>query len=208
LISYIRGRVASTTATSAVIEVGGVGMLLHCTPSTLADLRIGEEARIATSMVVREDSMTLYGFATEDERDTFEVAQTASGVGPKVAQAMVAVLDPDQLRSAIAEENTAMLTKVPGIGKKGAQRIVLELKDRLGARAVPSAPATAESQIGTGPDWRPQVHSALVGLGWSSKDADSAVAAVVPLAAERVSAGGEPEVSELLRAALRTLSKT
>ncbi|MGH3425737.1 MAG: Holliday junction branch migration protein RuvA, partial [Nocardioidaceae bacterium] len=152
--------------------------------------------------------LTLYGFATDDERDTFELAQTASGVGPKVAQAIVAVLGPDELRGAVANEDLAVLTKVPGIGRKGAQRIVLELKDRLGpavgAGAATAAASAARHESG---DWRPQVHSALVGLGWSGREADKAVAAVVPVAAEQVEAGGEPDVSALLRAALRTLSK-
>lgn len=209
MIAYVKGPVANATLTSAVIEVGGVGMLIQCTPNTLASLRVGEEAQIATSMVVREDSMTLYGFATDDERDTFELAQTASGVGPKVAQAIVAVLGPDELRTAVAEENLAVLTKVPGIGKKGAQRIVLELKDRLGPVAAAQG-VVAGVQSGPAPgstDWRPQVHTALVGLGWSAREADKAVAAVVPTAAEQVEAGGDPDVSELLRTALRTLSK-
>ena len=144
MIAFVRGTVASTALDSAVLDVGGVGMLVQCTPGTLADLRHGEKAQVSTSLVVREDSMTLYGFADDDERDTFELAQTASGVGPKVAQAIIAVLGPEGLRRAVAEENLVALTKVPGIGRKGAQRIVLELKDRLGAAAaVSQASATA-----------------------------------------------------------------
>lgn len=205
MIAFVRGQVAAMTLDSAVVDVGGVGMRVQCTPGTLADLRLGQEAQVATSMVVREDSLTLYGFADDDERDTFELAQTASGVGPKVAQAIVAVLGPDQLRSAVAQEDLAVLTKVPGIGRKGAQRIVLELKDRLGPVAATvrgSAPA-----VSLGADWRPQVHSALVGLGWSSREADTAVAAVVPVAAQQVDAAGEHDVAALLRAALQTLSR-
>src|SRR5690625_7317592 len=97
-------------------------MAVSAPPNTLATLRIGEEASIATHLVVREDSLTLYGFATEDERDTFVILQTVSGVGPRLALAMVAVLNPDELRCAVSQEDRTTLTKVPGIGKKRAQR--------------------------------------------------------------------------------------
>ncbi|MBW9211651.1 Holliday junction branch migration protein RuvA [Mumia sp. zg.B21] len=208
MIAFVRGTVASTALDSAVLDVGGVGMLVQCTPGTLADLRHGEQAQVSTSLVVREDSMTLYGFAGDDERDTFELAQTASGVGPKVAQAIIAVLGPEGLRRAVAEENLVALTKVPGIGRKGAQRIVLELKDRLGAAAaVSQATATAPASTPADADWRPQVHAALVGLGWSTREAESAVAAVVTVATEQIEGTGAVDVSVLLRAALRTLSK-
>lgn len=132
MIAFVSGPVAALAPTSAVIEVGGVGMLVQCTPATLAGLRIGQEAKIATSLVVREDSLTLYGFADDDERQTFELLQTASGVGPRLAQAMIAVHSPDTLRVAVATGDEKTLTAVPGIGKKGAQKLLLELKDRLG----------------------------------------------------------------------------
>ncbi|KHL12823.1 Holliday junction DNA helicase RuvA [Mumia flava] len=213
MIAHVRGTVAATTLDSAVIDVGGVGMLVRCTPGTLAGLRDGREAQVSTSLVVREDSMTLYGFADDDERDTFELAQTASGVGPKVAQAIVAVLGADGLRRAVASEDVTALTKVPGIGRKGAQRIVLELKDRVAA-VVPGESASVAAG-GAGPvagggdaaDWRPQVHAALVGLGWSAREAESAVVAVVDVAAAQYESDGAADVSELLRAALRTLSR-
>jgi holliday junction DNA helicase RuvA len=197
MIAFVRGRVAGLTLSSAVLEVGGVGLEVMCTPGTLAHLRTGQEATLPTSMVVREDSLTLFGFADEDEKQTFELVQTASGVGPKLAQAMVACLSPDDLRRAVAADDVKTLTRVPGIGQKGAQRIILELKDRLGA-PVAGAPTTSGS--GDAP-WRGQVHQGLVGLGWSTKDADQAVDAVSP------EAGETPDVAALLRAALRTLSK-
>jgi Holliday junction DNA helicase RuvA len=200
MIAHVRGRVTDVALDSAVVEVGGVGLQVMCTPATLADLRLDTEATVATSMVVREDSLTLFGFADADERDLFELLQTASGVGPKVAQAMLAVLSPDQVRTAVAAEDTKTLTKVPGIGQKGAQRIVLELKDRIGAPTggrVPMPVATSSAV------WRDQVHQGLVGLGWSAKDADKAVEAVAPQAAD----AGDPDVGALLRAALRSLSK-
>lgn len=197
MIAFVRGEVAAVTLSSAVLEVGGVGLELMCTPGTLATLRTGQRATLPTSMVVREDSLTLFGFLDDDEKSTFELVQTASGVGPKLAQAMLAVLPPDTLRRAVASEDVATLTKVPGIGQKGAQRIILELRDRLGA------PAEVIRAGGPVPDapWRDQVQQGLVGLGWSTKEADKAVDAVAG------EAGDLPDVGALLRAALRTLSK-
>ncbi|CAM4107278.1 Holliday junction branch migration protein RuvA [Nocardiopsis rhodophaea] len=203
MIAFLSGRVAARSIETAVIEVGGVGMTVHCTPATLSALRVGESATVATSLVVREDSLTLYGFADDDERDVFERVQTASGVGPRLAMAMLAVHTPDTLRQAVAAEDTAALTRVPGIGKKGAQRIVLELRDKLGApSAVPVAPDGAPAP-GPGPtaSWRPQVVSGLVNLGWSAKDAEAAADTVAPEADEH------PDVAVLLRSALRSLSR-
>ena len=198
MIAFVRGPVAAIGLDSCVIEVGGVGLQLHCHPGTLAGLRPGEQTTVFTSMVVREDSLTLYGFADDDERTLFELLQTASGVGPRLAQAILAVLSPDQVRLAVATEDLAVLVTVPGIGKKGAQRIVLELKDRIGA---PSRTPAGRPAVAVRDEWREQVHAGLVGLGWSAKDAEGAVTAVEPLAAE------DHSVPELLRAALRTLSK-
>jgi Holliday junction DNA helicase RuvA len=198
MIAFVQGRVAAVTLTSAVVEVGGVGIELQCTPGTIATLRTGQTATLPTSMVVREDSLTLFGFLDDDEKGLFELLQTASGVGPKVAQSMLAVLSPDDLRTAVASEDVKTLTRVPGIGQKGAQRIILELKDRIGApvaRRAPGTPAGAEG------GWRDQVRQGLVGLGWSAREADKAVDAVAP------DAGDRPDVGALLRAALRTLSK-
>jgi holliday junction DNA helicase RuvA len=189
---------------AAVIEVGGVGILTHCTPGTLATLRIGEEARLATTLVVREESLTLYGFATDDERAVFELLQTAGGVGPKLALAMLAVHAPNALRVAVAGADLKALTQVPGIGQKGAQRIVLELKDRLGTpEEAVNAALNGERRTAA---WREQVHSGLVGLGYSGKDADEAIAAVEPVADAEVAAGRPPQVAALLKAALRALS--
>jgi Holliday junction DNA helicase RuvA len=200
VIAFVRGRVAAVTLSSAVVEVGGVGLELMCTPATLAGLRHGAEATLPTSMVVREDSLTLFGFADEDEKQMFELLQTASGVGPKLAQAMLAVLSPDGLRSAIASDDVKTLTRVPGIGQKGAQRVILELKDRIGAPlrtgGVVAAPAAAAP-------WRDQVTQGLMGLGYAAKDAEKAVDAV----ADQADGSPTPDVGALLRAALRTLSK-
>lgn len=205
MIAFVSGPVAALAPTTAVIEVGGVGMLVQCTPATLAGLRIGEEARIATSLVVREDSLTLYGFADDDERQTFELLQTASGVGPRLAQAMIAVHAPDTLRVAVATGDEKTLTAVPGIGKKGAQKLLLELKDRLGeplgthiGRQAVTAPAS----------WSDQLHSALIGLGYATREADEAVALVAPQAEAAIGAGEAPAVPRLLRAALQSLNRT
>jgi Holliday junction DNA helicase RuvA len=198
LIAFVRGPVAALTLNSAVVEVGGVGLELMCTPGTLATLRTGQQAMLPTSMVVREDSLTLFGFLDEDEKTVFELVQTASGVGPKLAQSILACLAPDDLRVAVASDDTKTLTRVPGIGQKGAQRIILELKDRLGSpvgHVRNGRPASAPAA------WKDQVLQALVGLGWSAKDADAAVEAVAP------DAGDAPQVAVLLRSALRTLSR-
>ena len=139
MISHLDGTVSAIAPEGAVIEVGGVGLLVQCTPGTLAMLAPGSRARVATSLVVREDALTLFGFAADDERDVFELLQTASGVGPRLALAMLAVFTPDELRRAVAAEDITALTRVPGIGRKGAQRIVLELAGRLGSPGVAAA---------------------------------------------------------------------
>jgi Holliday junction DNA helicase RuvA len=199
MIASVRGRVAAIAPDGAVIEVGGVGLSVHCTPATLARLRTGAEARLATSLVVREDSLTLYGFADDDAKHLFELLQTASGVGPRLAQAVLAVHDPDTVRKAIANADTATLTRVPGIGKKGAERMILELRDRIGPVAVGGDGATGV----LGGAWPEQVRAALVGLGWTAGQADTAVAAV----AESLD-GEVPPVPVLLRQAIRLLGKT
>ena len=196
MIASLTGTVTGHSAGGVVLSVGGVGLAVQTTPGTRARLRTGDEAFLATSLVVREDSLTLYGFETDDERELFEVLQTASGIGPKVAQAVLTTLTPDAVRRAIATNDLASLTLVPGIGKKGAERMVLELRDKLGTGATPS---------GAGPvAWRDTLTEALVGLGWSSSQADEVV---VRLSAAHPSAG-ESDVPSLLREALAMLGKS
>ncbi|MFJ2649380.1 Holliday junction branch migration protein RuvA [Streptomyces sp. NPDC087420] len=206
MIAFVSGPVAALAPTTAVIEVGGIGMAVQCTPGTLAGLRIGQDAKLATSLVVREDSLTLYGFADDDERQVFELLQTASGVGPRLAQAMLAVHSPDTLRIAVANGDEKTLTAVPGIGKRGAQKLLLELKDRLGA---PVGPARAQG-IGTAlpASWSDQLHAALIGLGYATREADEAVTLVTPQAEAAVAEGLRPPVPQLLRAALQSLNRT
>jgi Holliday junction DNA helicase RuvA len=201
VIASVHGTVRAVRLDAAVVEVGGVGMLVQATPATLAGLRVGQTATLHTSLVVREESLTLFGFADDDEREVFEVLQQVSGVGPRLALAMLAVHTPDGLRRAVAAEDLAALKRVPGIGQKGAQRIVLELADRLGAPAPVALAGAAAAPAGPA-DRRDQVVDALVGLGWNQKAAADAVATVLDGSEEPV---GEAEVAGVLRAALRTL---
>lgn len=208
MIAFVRGPVSSVFVDSAVIDVGGVGMQVMCTPSTLAGLQVGEVATLATAMVVREDSLTLFGFANYDERSLFELLQTASGVGPKLAQAMLAVHGPDELRRAVTTEDLTALCKVPGIGRKGAQRVVLELKDRIGVPQGAGATIRTPGVPSNSPaSWRDQVRAGLIGLGWSTREAESALDNVAALADQAVADGEPVPVAELLRAALRSLSR-
>ncbi|WP_134323032.1 Holliday junction branch migration protein RuvA [Cumulibacter soli] len=208
MIASVHGLVRSLGPSSAVVEVGGVGMLVQCTPGTLARLQVGEQANISTSLVVREDSLTLFGFATDDERELFELLQTASGIGPKVAQAVLGTLSPRDVRAAIALADIAVLTRVPGIGKKGAERMVLDLRDKvsmLPESGDPLVPLPAE--VAPVAPWRDQLLGALTGLGWSSAEAEDAIAVVEPTADAAMETEGRVEVSALLRLALRALSK-
>jgi holliday junction DNA helicase RuvA len=200
MIAQLAGVVAQVGPTSAVIEVGGLGIQAVCSPSTVAGLRLGQRATLATSLIVREDSLTLYGFASTDEREFFELLLTASGVGPKLAQAALAVLSPNELRTAIATENLVQLCKVPGVGRKGAQRIVIELKDKI--NAVDHADI-ALSTVRSSGAWRAQVTQGLQGLGWSAKDAESACDEVEYMTRE------DPQinVAVLMRAALQSLAR-
>ncbi|HEY5846576.1 MAG TPA: Holliday junction branch migration protein RuvA [Microlunatus sp.] len=199
MIAQLTGTVLQVGPTSAVVEVGGLGVLALCSPDTTATLRVGERVTLATSLVVREDSLTLYGFASHDEREFFELLQTATGVGPKLAQAALSVLTPDELRNAIATENLVQLMKVPGVGRKGAQRLVIELKDKINLTRLSDDPLPTSSD----PAWRQQVSQGLQGLGWSAKDAESACLEVEPM----VAADPEVSVALVMRAALQTLAR-
>lgn len=200
MIASVSGQVAHVGLDHVVVEVGGVGVLVHVTPGTATTLRTGNTAYLATSLVVREDSLTLYGFADADARSVFETVQTVTGVGPRLALAMLAVHSPDGVRAAVATGDYAALMKVPGIGRKGAERLVLELRDKMSMPPGPvGAPATAAA---TTADWARQVREALVGLGWSAKQAEETVEAITP------DAGDRPDVSALLRAALQRLART
>ena len=200
MIASVNGRVAAVSPNGAVVEVGGIGLSVQCTPGTIARLQVGETARLATSLIVREDSLTLYGFADDDERQLFELLQTANGVGPRLAQAVLAIHPPREVRRAVSMGDLKALMQVPGIGKKGAERLVLELRDRIGPVAV-----GGDGAVGiVGGVWTEQVRQALVGLGWSMSQADQAVAAV----AETVDGATPPPVPVLLKQAIRMLGRT
>jgi Holliday junction DNA helicase RuvA len=200
VIAFVAGRVAAVGPEGAVVDVGGVGLQLMCTPTTVAGLRVGETAHLSTALVVREDSLTLFGFADEDERSVFDLLQTVNGVGPRLAQAVLAVHRPDDLRRLVAADDVAGLTAVPGIGRKGAQRLVLELKDRLGLPLAPTADRGPGSAGAVG-EWQGQVRDGLVGLGWTPRDADEAVRAV----ADDPDTPPDADLATRLRTALRLL---
>jgi Holliday junction DNA helicase RuvA len=211
MIASVSGRVAAVSPDGAVVEVGGIGLAVQCTPGTIARLQVGETARLSTSLIVREDSLTLYGFADDDERSLFELLQTANGVGPRLAQAVLAIHPPREVRRAVSTADVKALMQVPGIGKKGAERLILELRDRLGVTtsdtsldgpAMPGLPSVTPVA-----PWRDQLTSALVGLGWSTKEADSAVLQLAPVADEQIAVNGGVEIAVLLRQALQLLGR-
>jgi holliday junction DNA helicase RuvA len=195
MISSVRGEVLEVALDHVVIEAAGIGYRVNATPSTLATLRQGSEARLVTAMIVREDSMTLYGFLDRDTRDLFLTLLSVSGVGPRLAMATLAVHDAPALRQALADGDVAALTRVPGIGKRGAERMVLELRDKIGAVGA-SAPTPAVNGHAV---WGP-VMEALVGLGFAAKQAEEAT--------DNVLAGDhDATTSSALRAALSLLGK-
>ncbi|PXX57775.1 Holliday junction DNA helicase subunit RuvA [Nocardia tenerifensis] len=198
MIASVRGEVLEIALDHTVIEAAGIGYRLNVTPATLSTLTRGEETRLYTAMIVREDSMTLYGFADTEARDLFGLLQTVSGVGPRLAMAVLAVLEPEALRKALAESNVAALTRVPGIGKRGAERMVVELRDKVNLVPVQSGPPGTPAPVIT--PVREQVVEALTGLGFPAKQAEQAIDAVL---AEQPAA----DTSVGLRAALNLLGK-
>jgi holliday junction DNA helicase RuvA len=206
MIASVNGTVAAVTGEAAVVEVGGIGIAVQCTPSTLATLRPGQQTRLATSLIVREDSLTLFGFATDDERVVFDILQSVTGVGPRLAQAVLSVHSPDAVRAAVATDDVGALTLVPGVSKNGAQRLVLELKDKVGTTSSTGGLLRLPGQQGVGA-WREQLRAALTGLGWSGREVDEALAAVGPEAEAAIAVGDEPDVAALLKTSLRLLSR-
>lgn len=196
MISILRGIVASVGLDHIDVVVGGIAFRVHVTPAFAQGNARDEEITVYTSMIVREDSMTLYGFESCDERDVFTTLMSVSGIGPKIALAALAVLRPDDLRRAVRDQDLATLQRIPGVGKKSAQRMALEIGDKLGtpaalpgAEATP-APAPSEDAVAS------EVSAALVGLGWSEAQATKAI--------EKL-AGSGLGASDMLRAALVSL---
>jgi holliday junction DNA helicase RuvA len=194
VIASVRGEVVDIALDHVVIEAAGVGYKVMATPATLATLRRGTEARLIVAMIVREDSMTLYGFADADARDLFSTLLGVSGVGPKIALATLAVYDAQALRQALADGDVTALTRVPGIGKRGAERMVLELRDKIGA-VTPGGVAAVGGHAVRGP-----VVDALIGLGFAAKQAEEATDKVL---------AGDPDATtqSALRAALSMLGR-
>lgn len=204
MIDFLRGSVRRMAADHAVIDVGGVGIRVEASPGTLARLRSGESHELPTALVIREDSWTVYGFADVDEREVFDLVQTVSGIGPRTAQALVATLSPNGLRRAVSESDETALMAVPGIGRKGAQRLLLELTDRIGP-AIGSQPGGDLGARGRAAGIGAQVQEGLVALGWTAREADEAIRSVL------ARLGSEPDDSDpgaLLKAALRELNRS
>jgi Holliday junction DNA helicase RuvA len=197
MIAQLTGSIRSISTDRIILEVAGVGYLIHVTPTTSTTLTLGNSLTVHTSMVVREDSMTLYGFIDPSSRETFELVQTVSGIGPRVALSILAHLSPDQLADAVESESVAILSGVPGIGKKGAQRILLELKGKLARTGLPGAPISSSQPI-----WREQLSGALISLGYSAREADSTISIVAIDYANRGLDPAHSDLSDLLKAAL------
>ncbi|SNS23845.1 Holliday junction branch migration protein RuvA [Rhodococcoides kyotonense] len=200
MIASIRGEVLDIALDHAVLEAAGVGYRVNATPATLGNLSRGVESRLLTTMIVREDSMTLYGFSDNETRDLFSLLLTVSGVGPRIAMATLAVLDPHALRTALADSNVAALTRVPGIGKRGAERMIVELRDKVDA-IVGSSGVPLPSGTPGGSPVRDQIVEALTGLGFAVKQAEDATDSVL-------AAQPDASTSAALRSALAYLGKS
>ena len=200
MISTITGKVLETKIDGLVVNVGGLGFFIICAPDLIAKAKVGSEITICTSLVVREDSLTLFGFETAQSRELFELVQSVSGFGPKLAFTILAAMAPEDFREAIASEDVNRLKQTPGVGAKGAQRLVLELKDRV--NTFTGTTHNKSNAVG----WKVQVEQGLIGLGWTAKDASRAITAV----SEEVNQSSEQadlDVSHLLKRALQILAK-
>jgi Holliday junction DNA helicase RuvA len=198
MISLVNGVVRSIGSDKVIVEVGGVGLAVSVTSQTGSQLNLGVPVQLFTTLIVREDALTLFGFLDEESRSTFELVQTVTGIGPKVALAIMGSHSSQTLAAAIAQEDISAIEKVPGIGRKGAQRLILELKGKI--TDFGNAPRSSHHQ----PVWREQLTSALVSLGFSAKDSDAAINSVVAEYAENGVEPTELELSELLKQALQS----
>ncbi|MDE3227494.1 MAG: Holliday junction branch migration protein RuvA [Acidobacteriota bacterium] len=196
MISLLNGTVRSVSSDRLIVEVGGFGVSVLVNPQTSAQATLGAQIQLFTSLVVREDSLTLFGFINDESRALFELVQTVSGIGPKVALSILGALTPEDLGRAIAQEDVAVIEKVPGIGRKGAQRLILELKGKL------SDLSTGQSYTSHQPAWREQLTSALVSLGFSPKESDAAISNVVSELQSNDVDASTLDLSELLKLTL------
>jgi Holliday junction DNA helicase RuvA len=197
MIAQLTGTVRHLTTEKVVLEVGGVGYALSVTARSSAQIVLGSAVTLSTTLVVREDSLTLFGFLDSGERDVFETLQSVSGIGPKVALAITGALTPDDLAHAIAKDDLKTIEKVPGIGKKGAQRLILELKGKL---VTDTSPAVLSAHQGV----REQLLSALTGLGFTSKESDQAINATLNQLAEDGLDPASYTVADLLKLTLQS----
>jgi Holliday junction DNA helicase RuvA len=197
MISSVRGTVLAVTGGAAVIEVGGVGLAIQVTPQHALSLRTGHETHLFTALIVREDDLSLFGFATPDELTVFDLLRGVSGVGPKSALGVLATLSPDEIARAVADEDDAPFRKVSGIGPKTAKLIVVSLAGKI---APPSARPSARVG-GSTPTVAANVIAALVSLGWNERVAAQAVEDAADVATE----DDRSVVPNLLRLALARL---
>lgn len=210
MIEYVRGTVSRVGVDHAIVDVSGIGLRVQAAPPTLASLRTGEPHELPTALVVREDSWTLYGFTSEDERVLFEIVQTVSGIGPRTAQALIATLTGAGVRHAVATGDEKTLTRTPGIGRKGAQRLILELGDRLGP-AIPEGALLCDQGSGSvgDPEWRGDVHEGLMSLGWSAREVSDAIDSALQNSETSADVTNEVlSVSEAMRMSLRELNRS
>lgn len=203
MISSLTGEIQHVGTENAVIVVGGVGYVFSASPTTLSALRRGQDITLQTLLLIRDDNPVLYGFGTADEREIFETMMTVSGIGPRIALAVLSVFDPDEVRQHIDQQDDKAFTKVPGIGAKSARRIILELSGKLVPRDTPDAPET-RGTVGADPVWKDQVQQALVGLGWNEKDALKGIQHAIDNDPELVQS---KDISAALRATLQNLGE-
>ncbi|MEU6857392.1 Holliday junction branch migration protein RuvA [Glycomyces sp. NPDC046736] len=198
MIAQLTGTIAAVGESYAVVDVNGVGYAVHAGAHTLANLKLGSQTVLAISTIVREDSITLHGFNTAEERDLFELLQNAQKIGPRIARDAIEALRPEVIRHAIATGDTATLSRIPGVGKKSAERIVLDLADKVGPAGLEGVPKQAGGRPG---GWRTQVSQGLQALGWSAKEAETAI--------EKLDAEGADgtDVPTLLKQAIRLLGR-
>jgi holliday junction DNA helicase ruvA len=191
MISRVLGTVAQVGVDDVVVVYGGLGFKVFIVPPLASELYKGDEIELYTHLIVREDALTLYGFKTEEERKVFEILMSVTGIGPRIGLAALSVFSPNDLRRAVADQDTATLSRIPGVGKKVASRMLVELGDKLGLPAqLPEASAPSAGVV------EAEVKAALIGLGWNETKAESVLSEL---------GGNGLNASDLLRAALMKL---
>ena len=191
MISRVLGTVAQVGVDDVVVVYGGLGFKVFIVPPLASELYKGDEIELYTHLIVREDALTLYGFKTEEERKVFEILMSVTGIGPRIGLAALSVFSPNDLRRAVVDQDAATLSRIPGVGKKVASRMLVELGDKLGLPAqLPEASAPSAGVV------EAEVKAALIGLGWNETKAESVLSEL---------GGNGLNASDLLRAALMKL---